>query len=100
MAGWAAAAPMLGDSQRRRAVVAPRGGRRAVGPHDAVPFDARHPRHLLLSRYHGDREVGEGRIETQPGPFTLAGEGLTVGRDSGEPYIDLEAEDQAMLACE
>ncbi|MER6251435.1 arylsulfatase [Streptomyces sp. NPDC001584] len=83
----------------------------------------------VLSLYHGDRKVGEGRIKTQPGRFTLAGEGLTVGRDSGEavtdhypgtapwaftgatvhrvavdvsgePYIDLEAEAQAMLARE
>ncbi|WP_314253561.1 hypothetical protein [Streptomyces sp. DSM 40907] len=83
----------------------------------------------VLSLYHGDRKVGEGRIKTQPGRFTLAGEGLTVGRDSGEavtdhypgaapwaftgatlhrvavdvsgePYIDLETEAQAMLARE
>ncbi|MEV7507193.1 arylsulfatase [Streptomyces sp. NPDC090085] len=83
----------------------------------------------LLSLYHGDRKVGEGRIRTQPGRFTLAGEGLTVGRDSGEPvtalyagappfsftggtlhrvavdvsgepYVDLEAEAEAMLARE
>ncbi|MET8859126.1 arylsulfatase, partial [Streptomyces sp. NPDC004579] len=83
----------------------------------------------ILSLYHGDHKVGEGRIKTQPGRFTLAGEGLTVGRDSGEavtdhypgdapwsfsgatlhrvavdvsgaPYIDLETEAQAMLARE
>ncbi|MEV8098207.1 hypothetical protein [Kitasatospora sp. NPDC085879] len=83
----------------------------------------------VLSLYHGDRKVGERRIRTQPGRFTLAGEGLVVGRDSGEPvsdlypgtspwaftggvlhrvavdvsgepYIDLEAEAQAMLARE
>lgn len=83
----------------------------------------------VLSLYHGDQKVGEGRIKTQPGRFTLAGEGLTVGRDSGEavtghypgtapwtftgatlhrvavdvsghPYIDLETEAQAMLARE
>jgi arylsulfatase len=82
-----------------------------------------------LSLYHGDRKVGEGRIKTQPGPFELAGEGLCVGRDSGaavtddypgqsphrftggvvkrvavdvsgEPYIDLEREAEAMLARE
>jgi arylsulfatase len=29
-------------------------------------------------------KVGEGRIRTQPGMFSLAGEGLCVGRDSGE----------------
>ena len=32
--------------------------------------------------------MGEGRIKTQPGKFTLAGEGLCVGRDSGEPVTD------------
>ncbi|MCX5208835.1 arylsulfatase [Kitasatospora sp. NBC_00240] len=83
----------------------------------------------ILSLYHGDHKVGEDRIKTQPGRFTLAGEGLVVGRDSGEavtdhypgtapwaftgatlhrvavdvsgdPYIDLETEAQAMLARE
>jgi arylsulfatase A-like enzyme len=39
----------------------------------------------ILSLYHGDTKVGEGRIRTQPGMFSLAGEGLCVGRDSGEP---------------
>lgn len=29
--------------------------------------------------------VGSGTIRTQPGKFALAGEGLTVGRDSGDP---------------
>jgi hypothetical protein len=41
-----------------------------------------------LSLYHGDRKVGEGEIRTQPGMFSLAGEGLTVGRDSGEPVTE------------
>ncbi len=83
----------------------------------------------ILSLYHGDVKVGEGRIKTQPGKFTLAGEGLCVGRDSsepvtdnyptnggapftggridrvaidvsGEPYVDLEREAAAMLARE
>ena len=83
----------------------------------------------VLSLYHGDRKVGEGRIKTQPGAFSLAGEGLCVGRDSadpvtddypgvppfrftggtikrvavdvsGEPYLDLEREAAAMLARE
>ena len=39
----------------------------------------------ILSLYYGDKKVGEGRIKTQPGTFSLAGEGLCVGRDSGEP---------------
>ena len=83
----------------------------------------------ILSLYHGDKKVGEGRIKTQPGIFSLAGEGLCVGRDSGEPsptttratspyrftggtikrvavdvsgepYVDLEREALAMLARE
>ena len=39
----------------------------------------------ILSLYHGENKVGEGRIKTQPGLFSLAGEGLCVGRDSGRP---------------
>ena len=83
----------------------------------------------MLCLYHGDRKVGEDRIKTQPGNFELAGEGLCVGRDSGapvtadypgepphrftggtikrvaidvsgEPYLDLEREAEAMLARE
>jgi arylsulfatase A-like enzyme len=83
----------------------------------------------LLSLYYGDRKVGEGRIKNQPGYFELAGEGLCVGRDggaavtddypgqrpyrftggtikrvavdvSGQPYLDLERQAEAMLARE
>ena len=83
----------------------------------------------MLSLYHGDTKVGEGRIKTQPGKFAIAGEGLCIGRDtgaavtddypggrpwrftggtikrvavdvSGEPFIDLEREAAAMLARE
>jgi arylsulfatase A-like enzyme len=82
-----------------------------------------------LSLYHGDVKVGEDRIRTQPGKFSLAGDGLCVGRDSsdpvtndypgtapwnftggaidrvaidvsGEPYVDLEREAVAMMARE
>jgi arylsulfatase A-like enzyme len=42
----------------------------------------------ILSLYHGDRKVGQGRIKTQPGKFSIAGEGLSVGRDTGEPVTD------------
>ena len=41
-----------------------------------------------LSLYHGDVKVGEGRIKTQPGKFSLAGDGLCVGRDSSDPVTD------------
>ena len=82
-----------------------------------------------LSLYHNDAKVGEGQIKTQPGKFMIAGEGLCIGRDggdgvtpdypgerpwtftggtirrvavdvSGDPYIDLEREAQAMLMLE
>ena len=94
--------------------------------------DGEDPPHVstgILSLYYNDKLVGEGRIRTQPGKFSLAGEGLTVGRDggeavspdypgdrpwaftggtlhrvavdvSGEPYVDLEREAQAMLMRE
>jgi len=42
----------------------------------------------ILSLYHGDAKVAEGRIKTQPGKFAIAGEGLCVGGDSGEPVTD------------
>jgi arylsulfatase len=82
-----------------------------------------------LRLYHGEIKVGEGRIRTQPGKFSIAGDGLCVGRDSadpvtqdypgtppfaftggtinrvaidvsGEPYVDLEREAVAMMARE
>ena len=85
--------------------------------------------HGTLTLFHGARQVAEGTIRTQPGMFSLAGEGLTVGRDSGEavtddypgeapwrftggtlhrvavdvsgtPYVDLEREAAAMLSRE
>jgi arylsulfatase len=94
--------------------------------------DGEDPPHVatgILSLYYGDTKVGEGRINTQPGKFSLAGEGLTVGRDggeavspdypgarpwaftggtihrvavdvSGEPYLNLEREAQAMMMRE
>ncbi len=81
----------------------------------------------ILSLYIGDKKVGEGRIKTQPGMFGIAG-GLTVGRSeravsddypgerpwsftggtirmlavdvSGEPYVDMERQAEAMLMQE
>jgi arylsulfatase A-like enzyme len=82
-----------------------------------------------LSLFYGDVKVGEGKIKTQPGKFSIAGDGLCVGRDSsdpvtgdypgiapftftggtidrvvvdvsGEPYVDLEREAVAMMARE
>ena len=94
--------------------------------------DGEDPPHVatgILSLYHGERKVGEGRIKIQPGPFSIAGEGLCVGRDSsdpvttdypgdapyqftggtinrvavdvsGDPFVDMEREAVAMLARE
>jgi arylsulfatase A-like enzyme len=38
-----------------------------------------------LSLYINQEKVGEGKIKTQPGKFSLSGEGLNVGLDRGEP---------------
>jgi arylsulfatase A-like enzyme len=82
-----------------------------------------------LSLYIDHEKVGEGQIMTQPGNFSLVGEGLNVGRDpaepitddypgtspytftggtidqaivdvSGEPFVDLEKEAVALMARE
>jgi arylsulfatase len=91
--------------------------------------DDRHMTTGILTLFHDDKPVGSRRISTQPGKFSLAGEGLTVGRDSGapvtgdypgtdpwtftggtlhrvavdvsgEPFLNLEREAQAMLMRE
>ena len=41
-----------------------------------------------LSLFVDDKKVGEGQIMTQPGNFSLVGEGLNVGKDAGEPVTD------------
>ena len=41
-----------------------------------------------LSLFVNDEKVGEGKIMTQPGNFSLVGEGLNVGRDPAEPVTD------------
>ena len=82
-----------------------------------------------LTLWHGDTKVGETPLKTQPGKFMIAGEGLCIGRDggagvtddypgahpyplvggtinrvaidvSGEPYVNLEREAQAMMMRE
>jgi arylsulfatase len=82
-----------------------------------------------LALYIDEEKVGEGEIMTQPGNFSLVGEGLNVGKDPGEPvtsdytgerpfgftggriyevivdvsgeaYLDLEKEAIAMMARE
>ena len=39
----------------------------------------------MAALYINDQMVAEQRIKTQPGKFSLAGEGLAVGRDGGQP---------------
>ncbi|HYV78876.1 MAG TPA: hypothetical protein VE979_12175, partial [Streptosporangiaceae bacterium] len=46
------------------------------------------PAEGTLTLHVGDKTVGQGRIRTQPGKFSIAGEGLNVGRDGGEPVTD------------
>ncbi len=46
------------------------------------------PTEGTLSLYIRDRKVGEGKIKTQPGKFSLAGEGLNVGKEGAEPVTD------------
>ncbi len=87
------------------------------------------PTHGTLTLYINDKPVGSGQIKTQPGNFSLVGEGLNVGKDVGEPvtadyagdrpwqftggtikqvivdvsgeaYVDLEKEAVAMMARE
>ena len=41
-----------------------------------------------LSLFIDDEKVGEGQIMTQPGNFSLVGEGLNVGKDPAEPVTD------------
>jgi len=49
---------------------------------DAMPTEG------TLTLYLDDVKVGEGKIKTQPGKFSLAGEGLNVGKEGGEPVTD------------
>jgi hypothetical protein len=39
----------------------------------------------MLSLYINKEKAGEAKIKTQPGKFSLAGEGLNVGLDRAEP---------------
>ena len=41
-----------------------------------------------LSLFIDDRKVGEGTIRTQPGNFSLVGEGLNIGKDPASPVTD------------
>ncbi len=46
------------------------------------------PTEGTLTLHIRDQAVGSAKIRTQPGKFSLAGEGLNVGRDGGEPVTD------------
>jgi len=46
------------------------------------------PAEGTLTLHIGDEKVGEERIKTQPGKFSLAGEGLNIGREGAEPVTD------------
>ncbi|MCP5032815.1 MAG: arylsulfatase [Actinomycetia bacterium] len=88
--------------------------------------DAQHSATGSATLFINDQPVGGAGIRTQPGKFMLGGEGLNVGKDpgapvsasayaapfpfvggtireviidvSGEPYVDLELEAQAMMS--
>ena len=42
----------------------------------------------VLTLHIGEHEVGSGRIRTQPGKFSIGGEGLNIGKDGAEPVTD------------
>jgi hypothetical protein len=45
----------------------------------------RHETHGTAKLHVDDEVVGEAPLKTQPGHFALCGEGLSIGRDSGDP---------------
>ena len=46
------------------------------------------PAEGTLTLHVGTNEVGAATIKTQPGRFSIAGEGLNIGKDSAEPVSD------------
>ena len=46
------------------------------------------PTEGTLTLHISEEKVGEAKIKTQPGKFSLAGEGLNVGMDRAEPVTD------------
>ena len=46
------------------------------------------PTEGTLTLHIRDKAVGEGEIKTQPGKFSIAGEGLNIGREGAEPVTD------------
>jgi hypothetical protein len=45
-------------------------------------------RDVVVDQQGAEKEIGKGRIKTQPGRFSIAGEGLNVGKDGAEPVTD------------
>jgi arylsulfatase A-like enzyme len=50
--------------------------------------DDRIPTEGTLTLHIREQAVGAAHIKTQPGKFSLAGEGLNIGREGGEPVTD------------
>jgi hypothetical protein len=46
------------------------------------------PTEGTLTLHIREKAVGEGKIKTQPGKFSLAGEGLNIGKEGAEPVTD------------
>ena len=46
------------------------------------------PAEGTLTLHIGTTKVAEGRIKTQPGKFSIAGERLNIGKDTAEPVTD------------
>jgi hypothetical protein len=46
------------------------------------------PAEGTLTLHIGEQEAGGARIKTQPAKFSIAGEGLNIGRDGAEPVTD------------
>lgn len=46
------------------------------------------PTEGTLTLHIGDKAVGAATIKTQPGKFSIAGEGLNVGKEGAEPVTD------------
>ena len=51
--------------------------------------DAQYSALGILSLYINDQKVDEVEIKTQPGKFTLSGEGLNIGKDMGSPVTKM-----------
>jgi arylsulfatase len=58
---------------------------------DKTGNDEQHSALGTLSLYINEQKVDEVEIKTQPGKFTLGGEGLNIGRDAGSPVTNMYA---------